>query len=105
MNEDFEQALRRQLNRAEHRIDARTRVELATIRGRALTANRHKWRLPRFALPATGVALASLTLLLLTPSPGTDSTRPQDLSVNNLDLYQDIDFYFWLAEGEAGGES
>ncbi|MGK2915292.1 MAG: hypothetical protein ACSLE5_12750 [Porticoccaceae bacterium] len=107
MKDIFEDALRKDLHHAEQQLDAHTRFRLATARAQAMAATPRRWSFSNVAVPAFGITLASLALLLLTPSsttnlvPGNDS----DLRPSNLELYQDLDFYYWLAEREVDGKS
>jgi len=92
-------------------IDARTRAKLAAARRSAVAAKDHR---PRRAiwLPAAG-AVAACALVIgvvwFKPQPGpssapqqqasatSDAELPLDTDAQQLDLYQNLDFYQWLA--------
>ncbi|HJU07438.1 MAG TPA: hypothetical protein VJ727_03050 [Rhodanobacteraceae bacterium] len=92
-------------------VDARTRAKLAAARRSALAAKDHR---PQRAiwLPAVG-AVAACALVLgvvwFRPQPETpvapqqqasttsDAELPLDTDAQQLDLYQNLDFYQWLA--------
>ena len=103
MKDAFEDALRRDLHHAEQQLEAHTRFRLATVRVSALAATPRRWSFFNVAVPAVGIALASLAFLLLMPLPATNSVPGDDpdLRSPNLELYQDLDFYYWLAQQEA----
>jgi hypothetical protein len=107
MRDIFEDALRRDLHHAEQQLDAHTRRRLTTVRAQAMAATPRRWSLSSIAVPAFGIALASLALLLLTPLSATNLVPGNDpeLRSSNLELYQDLDFYYWLAEREVDGKS
>ncbi len=94
-------------------VDSRTRAKLVAARRKALTAKDHR---PRRAiwLPAAG-AVAACALVIgvvwFKPQPmGTptasheqagavhDAELPLDADAQQLDLYQNLDFYQWLAQ-------
>ena len=92
-------------------IDARTRAELAAARRRALAAgNRHRHR--AIWLPTAGaVAACALAIGVIwfrpqqvaAPSASGGPTAgeaelPLDADSQQLDLYQNLDFYQWLAQ-------
>ena len=93
-------------------VDAATRFKLAAVRREALTA---RDRRPRRViwLPAAGAAAAcALVIGLVWFKPQTDSPAahpaqvagtgdaelPLDADARQLDLYQNLDFYQWLAQ-------
>ena len=102
---DFERQMQHVLRRSEHDIDDDTARRLAEARGVALSAN--KQRIPRFFVPATGMALASVLALVLVLSPEAPTSgeksaasREEALLSEPVDLYEDMDFYYWLAREE-----
>jgi len=103
MKEGFEHHLRQRLHREEAQIDAQTLRKLAAVREQALAAPASRWHLRRFAMPTAGIFVVSLALLLLVaPATDTASVSEQNLSLNNLQLYEDLDFYSWLADEQTG---
>jgi len=95
-------------------IDARTRAKLAAARRAALAAkDRHQSRRALW-LPAAGAVAACalvLGMMWFRPQPSNMSTAPQtravaandmelplDADSQQLDLYQNLDFYQWLVQ-------
>ncbi|TNE75328.1 MAG: hypothetical protein EP334_10555 [Gammaproteobacteria bacterium] len=103
---DFERQMQQVLRRSERDIDDNTARDLAAARQTALGA-RSKQRVPRFFVPATGMALASVLALVLVLSPDIqDQPNPsagqeEVLLSESIDLYEDMDFYYWLAGEES----
>lgn len=99
---DFERQMQSVLRRSERDIDDDTALRLAEARHQALLAT-SKQRVPRFFIPATGMALASILALVLVLSPdlledGKPSTTKEEVLLSEpMDLYEDMDFYYWLA--------
>lgn len=66
-----------------------------------------KGRTPRFFMFVTGTALASVIALILVLSPNLQDNQTvpagQDkiLLSEGIDLYEDMDFYYWLASEES----
>ena len=100
MNE-FERTVRDDLRTLERRLDSRTARALEAGRGKALAAAR-KRRLPSFLMPAAGMAAASVVALVLLLSPehqnGVQAPADDPRLSENVDFYEDLDFYYWLAE-------
>src|SRR5581483_6731869 len=93
-------------------VDARTRAKLAAARREALTAKDHRSSHRLIWLPAAGaVAACALVLGVMWFKPQPANTPPQtqtqvaandaelplDTDTQQLDLYQNLDFYQWLA--------
>lgn len=103
---DFERHMQGVLRRSERDIDDDTAQRLANARRHALNATR-KQRVARFFVPATGMALASILALVLVMSPDlNDNGKPQSkqeeaLLSEPMDLYEDMDFYYWLAREDS----
>lgn len=106
MKDSFEQELGRTLRHGELQMDAATRADLARIRHQAIHVSGGKfWFAHRtWTWPTAGVALASLVLMVFTlfhQPNGAGSSAPEQLS-NNIDLYENLDFYYWLTESDSG---
>lgn len=102
MNTKFEQRLQSDLRHSEQAIDAEHLQQLAGFRQQALEnttlARRH---LRRFLWPGAGMALASLLLLVLAlPLSPLDPSAANEYLSDNLELYDDLEFYYWLADSE-----
>lgn len=103
---DFERQMQQVLRRSERDIDDQTIQELASARTAALSA-RNKQRVPRFFVPATGMALASILAVVLIMSPdmmertSTSGGQEEVLLGESMDLYEDMDFYYWLAREDS----
>ncbi len=102
MNTKFEQTLQRELRDNERAIDTNVLKQLADFRQQALdNPAPDPRRLRRFLLPTVGMALASsLVLLLAMPLSPLGPTKANDSLSENLDLYNDLEFYYWLADTE-----
>jgi len=101
----FEHDLKQQLQRSSE-LDAATARRLQTARSKALENRPQR----QFVPWAGGLALASVTALAV----GLWWQQPQDLladssdfedlellaSTEDMSLYEDLDFYLWLAEQE-----
>ncbi len=99
---DFEKQMQNVLRRSERELDTETAQHLAQARITALNAA-SKMRMPRFFVPATGMALASVLAVVLVLSPGVQdypANQEETLLSEGLDLYEDMDFYYWLADEE-----
>jgi len=106
MKTQFEQDLQTRLRLSEQTIDTENLTQLADIRQQTLdlqltskTNPPHRCR--HFSWPTAGMALASLLVIVLaTPlSPFTSPSSIEYLS-DNVELYDDLEFYYWLAENE-----
>ena len=115
MKSKFEQDVQLALRHSEQAIEARHLEQLSDFRQRALLTPSaevslskassikaraaRRWR--HFLLPAAGMSLASiLVLVLLTELPRIHSTSLEQPLNENLELYDNLDFYYWLAETE-----
>jgi hypothetical protein len=101
MNE-FEKNARDQLRAAERELNPQTLAALAAMRKDVLTQVKPRGLLPRFALPAFGMAMASVVAMVLVFSPGSEKQgnySPDNPKLSdNIELYEDMDFYNWLAQ-------
>lgn len=95
------------LDRSEENIDTGTLSRLHRIRQKALNAKRpiKNGILNWFSMPLPALATASVVLLAFFVFTGEREHVPngnfEDLEIlasNNLELYEDLDFYAWLAE-------
>jgi len=78
---------------------------LAQARKRALSQSRQSRK--RFFWPALGTSLASVALIVVLINPAEQLVPSVDISITDiqvddplLDLYEDLDFYDWLASAE-----
>jgi len=107
---DFEKKLAQQLRSTETETQAADLFRLAQGRNRALSQG--KATSFRLSWPAAGATLASIIMfaVLLPDQPSTDQDRPlisgvstEQLAVSDpIELYQDLDFYYWLADIDEG---
>jgi hypothetical protein len=104
--DDFEKQMRDALRASERDLDTDTAQRLSQARSYALnTAD--KPQPARFFMPATGVALASVIALVLVLSPNlqdsqtTPAGNDEMLLSEGIDLYEDMDFYYWLASEDS----
>jgi len=105
----FVAGVRQQLDRSCDALDGHTLSRLNRIRHAAL--ERKQRRAPRLLLPFGGFVTACvLVLTVMTFAPGTapdgGAVAPalEDLDIltssDSLDLYEDYEFYQWLAEND-----
>jgi len=106
MKTEFEQGVQSDLRHSEQLVDADQLRQLAAFRQQALEAMPANVALPRHRLrpllwPTAGMALASILLLILALpfSPFKPTLLNESLS-DNRELYDDLEFYYWLAENE-----
>jgi len=98
----FEQALREQLREAEHNLDDSVAQQLVNARRQAMSAR-------RFMVPALGMVTASVVALILVVAPVDDNQQRQSgmerLTPENAEFYENLDFFYWLAESDAAKRS
>lgn len=101
MKTQFEQDLQSDLRHYEQTIDAEHITRLSNIRQHALSDASAPHRLQRFFWPTTSMTLASLLVLVLVSlfSPFTSMPMNEQVS-DNYELYDDLEFYYWLADNE-----
>lgn len=109
---DFLDFARQRLNQGTDNLDPDTRHKLITMRNRALNIHENKNWFPQWApLPVMGLLTAILFIILVYAKPVTApklETGLEDLeilaSVDQLELYENFEFYDWLANenNEAG---
>lgn len=107
----FEQALKHQLDNAEEQLDSALTRRLRQARHRALAAP-PRFRLPRLVVPTLGMVTASIVAIVLVVAPpgespenGSGSRAVEPLSPDSAEFYEDLDFYYWLAESAPGTRS
>jgi len=106
MKTEFEQSLQSDLRHGEQAVDAGHLQQLASFRQQALgplssNATQAPRRLRRFLWPTAGMALASILVLVLAmPFSPFGPTASNEYLSDNLELYDDLEFYYWLAENE-----
>ena len=110
----FESNLREDLHAIEQNTRAPEVFRLAQARNRALTQERPK---AAFFWPALGATLASALMVALLVTPDywlpnnqlVDGVTNDDLlfeiTEDNIELYEELDFYYWLAETNQDGIS
>lgn len=100
MNTKFEQSLQSDLRHSEQTIDVEHLQQLADFRQQALeSATRAPRRLRRFLWPTAGMSLASILVLVFAlPLSPLGPTAANEYVSDNLELYDDLEFYYWLAD-------
>lgn len=109
MKSEFEIQLRAQLLNAEREVDPQVIEQLTATRKRALNTYRiTPWvsRLRKAVWPTAGVVLASALVVMVIVMPLSPRQIPDTLAVDNqgsdsLELLENLDFYYWLAENES----
>lgn len=101
------------LDRSADALDAKTRTRLRAVRHEALAQTRvPRVFSPRWLVPAGAVATLTVVAALglwwmppTAPPPMAASVEEAELlfATDNLELYQNLDFYKWLAAKERPG--
>jgi hypothetical protein len=105
INNSDEKKLRNDLHEMENGTTSQDLFSLAQVRNNALRqADQSKKRL---LWPALGTSLASVALIAVLINPADQIEPAGDINITEiqadealLDLYEDLDFYHWLASGE-----
>lgn len=90
---------RQRLRTAERHLPAATEQALRERRQQAMAlTERGRW--PRWLIPASGFAAASLLTLvvILAPSPPNTGANAPTMAGEETRLDEELDFYYWLAE-------
>lgn len=104
-NETLESTLRERLRNSEQQLDAATRQRLQQIRRRALQqppAAAHSRHWQGWLLAAT---VAAVAIYIGVPDPAVSVGDTEAMAVevgpqDDLDLYENLEFYEWLAAQE-----
>lgn len=102
---DFLEFARNRLNQGTENLDPDTKQKLLTMRNRAMDIQENKTWFPQWApLPVMGLLTATLFIILVYAKPGSVQkldTGLEDLeilaSLDQLELYEELEFYDWLA--------
>lgn len=108
-DEHLEKQIKTTLDRSVEQLDADTLGRLRRARAAALTAAESKqpfsW-LPLVSSASLAMVVVAVILMVLPKEPGL-SAGLDDLEMfsaaDDLELYQEMDFYTWLAEEDAHG--
>ncbi|MBQ0721038.1 MAG: hypothetical protein KBT88_03635 [Gammaproteobacteria bacterium] len=106
MKTEFEQGLQNDLRHGEQAIDTQQMARLSALRQQALhvqpaSTTAMPRRLRRLLWPSAGMALASILVLVLTlPFSPFSATSSNEYLSDNFELYEDLEFYYWLAANE-----
>lgn len=100
---NFETNTRDMLRSSESAIDSQVAKQLSDARAQAVLNPDPKPWFASFMLPVTGMALASIMALVIVFSPSLDNNSSDDelLLSEGIELYEDLDFYQWLASNES----
>lgn len=90
---DFEHTSREVLRSSEQHISEADLFELRSIRQKAVSQPMR--RLPGFLKPMTGMVAASLVAIALIYNPAGNK---HELNTDTAELYEDLDFYYWLVD-------
>lgn len=119
-NSQFEQALQQDLYSLETRADAQDIFALAQARNQALAQSRSPSQ--KLLWPTLGASLASVFFaVLLVNGPSWQMFNPtesdglftdpdssillSEFDADSIELYEDLDFYYWLADTDVEGGS
>lgn len=104
-NDLFTRQIKTVLDHGNHNLDADTAARLARARRAALAGParpRRHWHPAANGLAIAAGLLLAVGLWLSRPAPETAPPDMEDLQLlaekPDLDFYQDLDFYVWLAE-------
>lgn len=106
MKTQFEQHLQSDLRHCEQTMDAEHITRLSTIRQQALSDApvspvSSPRRLRHFLWPTASMTLASLLILVLVSPLSPFTSAPMNKQVSdNFEFYDDLEFYYWLADNE-----
>lgn len=107
MNTDFEHKLRADLLAMENEPGSLVTTQLNAAKRRALSNTRQSRfaNLRLIAWPAVGMTLATVLTFVLVfnpavPLPGINTLVIDEKNIDNLELIEDLDFYYWLADTE-----
>ncbi|MEP3856463.1 MAG: hypothetical protein ABJM39_05400 [Porticoccus sp.] len=99
---DLEKQLQDTLRHSENELDSATAHRLVVARNSALNAvNQRRW--PGFFIPVVSMAAISLVAVILVFLPPTQNLQqnssPEEefMLSEEIDLYEDMEFYSWLA--------
>ena len=103
--------IRRDLDEAVDHLDTATLAELTSARRRALgAAERPRWNWTQQGIPAGAIAAfmaAAIGMGVWQSQPNEEIVPPQDIellsSSENLDLFEQLEFYQWLPDEENAG--
>lgn len=105
MNDKTENRLRGDLRQLEDNSTNKDLFQLAQARNSALSQSRQSKI--SFIWPALATSLASVALIVVLVSPEKQFLPPESISATNIqvdeplmELYEDLDFYHWLASAE-----
>ena len=121
--QDFLAAVKSSLRHSEDDIDELTQARLRAARHRAVAAqaDRHRWAASsvlamdwlfghrKLLAAATSLSVAAALLFSLNLQPSRQMATPmlEDIellsSSDDLELYQDLDFYIWIQDDEITG--
>ena len=106
----FEIQLKDELTRIETDIDPDITQQLTIARQKAIDSHTKPcWA--RYAKqilwPAAGMVMASFLVFMVvlgptSPLPTHDKLVVDEKNMDNIELLEDLDFYYWLSENEAG---
>lgn len=106
-------SVQNELDKSCDRLDGQILSRLNTIRNDALEKSKEAQAKRFFLAPFAGLVTACLVLVMVSfwnqhtslPIPNTNSSALEDLdiliSTDNIEFYEDFEFYQWLAENES----
>ena len=107
-NDKLEQQSRQALNASVEEIDAATLSRIRQVRARALEkagAKSFNWFGIATGAMATASVMVFAVMILLNNEPAVQPLPAEDIelitSLDELELYEDLEFYQWLAEYES----
>jgi hypothetical protein len=107
MKSTFEKRLRDDLISTENNLDPKLKKQLSAARKQAIDSYRQPWyRQLQWAIwPATGMITATALVFAImispiSPWPSHGTLIVNEQSSENIDLLEDLDFYYWLSEND-----
>lgn len=107
MNDNWENQLQQDLRKLEEETSAQDVFRLAQARNAALKSAKQGVSRKKYIWPTLGVSLASLFMVAIFMGSPEENVAPTGIANEeflldeNADLYDDLDFYYWLAETES----
>ena len=109
MTNKFEMLMKDELTRIETDIDSDINQQLTVARKKAINSHTKPWAryVKQILWPTAGMVMASFLVFMVvlgptSPLPAHDKLVVDEQNIDNIELLEDLDFYYWLSENEAG---
>jgi hypothetical protein len=109
MTDKFEIQMRDELTHIEADIDPNISQQLTLARRKAIDCHTKPWAryVKQILWPTAGMVMASFLVFVVILGPTSpllthDNLVVDEQSIDNIELLEDLDFYYWLSENETG---